>query len=296
MKPESESALSVMLIEDNPGDARLILESLKEATSQNFVLVQADRLSTGIARLLEREFDLILLDLSLPDCQRLETLARLREHITHVPVVVLTGLADEAVAVQALQAGAQDYLVKGQIDSQALVRALRYAVERHRLQESMRNLSLTDELTGLRNRRGLLTLAEQYLKVARRNATSAILIFADLDGLKRINDTFGHLEGDRAIVDMARIMKGTCRESDIIARVGGDEFVILTVDYSGDGANVLVERLRRSVEKHNEENRRGYRLSFSTGVVVFDAQRPAALEELIAEADSLLYRNKRSKP
>ncbi len=296
MNGESESAVSLLLIEDNPGDARLIREALAEAAPQNFKLVQAERLSTGLACLAEQKFALVLLDLSLPDGHRLETLAKLREEVSTVPIVVLTGLDDEALAVQALQAGAQDYLIKGRIDSASLTRAIRYAIERHRLQESVRNLSLTDELTGLCNRRGLLTMAEQYLKVARRNNVSGILVFADLDGLKRINDTYGHLEGDRALVDTARILKGTCRESDILARVGGDEFVILTADYSGSGAVSLAERFKAALEQHNVAgSERGYHLSCSTGVVTFDLSRATTLDEVMAQADALLYFNKRNR-
>ncbi|MBI2821804.1 MAG: response regulator, partial [Acidobacteria bacterium] len=104
-------SLSVLLIEDNPGDARLIQEALAEAPAERFQLVHAERLSSGVARLSEENFDLILLDLSLPDGDRLETLVKLRAHEPNLPVVVLTGLSDEAMAIQAVQAGAQDYLV-----------------------------------------------------------------------------------------------------------------------------------------------------------------------------------------
>ena len=287
--------ISVLMIEDNPGDARLVQEALAESGARDFSLLHEQRLAAGVARLAELRIDLVLLDLSLPDGHRLDTLAKLREHEPNVPVVVLTGLVDEAMAIQAVQAGAQDYLVKGQFDGHSLIRAMRYALERHRLQETVRNLSLTDELTGLLNRRGLMTLAEQHLKLARRNKKQTVLVFADLDGLKAINDTFGHLEGDRALVETAGVLRRTCRESDIIARVGGDEFVVLTSDCSGEGVDPLVERFQEALRKRNAKKDNPYRLSCSTGVVRFDTARSLSLEEAMDRADKILYRNKQKK-
>jgi signal transduction histidine kinase/CheY-like chemotaxis protein len=137
-----ESTLRVLLIEDNPADARLIevmldKEQRRGSGPPQFELVRAERLSTALERLSQAVFDILLIDLSLPDSQGIETLAQARATAPHLPVVVLTGLDDEAIGMQALQQGAQDYLVKGRIDRQLLVRAMRYAVERHRLKAQM---------------------------------------------------------------------------------------------------------------------------------------------------------------
>jgi len=292
---EHPKTLSVLLIEDNPGDARLIAEALTETAANSFRLFCADRLSEGIVCLAERNIDLVLLDLSLPDSQNLETLSKLRVQELNVPVVVLTGLADEAMAVQAVQVGAQDYLVKGQFDGKLLVRSMRYAIERHRLRETIRELSLTDELTGLRNRRGLLVLAEQHLKMGRGRGKQAMLLFADLDDLKSINDRFGHAEGDQVLVETARILRETCRESDIVARVGGDEFVVLTLDGSSKGIDPLVKRFRKALREHSARTEQRYRLSCSIGVVCFDPSEPVTVEELMHQADQVLYLDKKKK-
>ena len=134
----SSAPIHVLLIEDNPGDARLLRELLQETGSSQFELVHADRFSEALARLSERRFDVVLLDLSLPDAQGLETISRLGGQADGTPIVILTGLNDEEIAIRALQQGAQDYLVKGQADGQLLARSLRYSIERHKAEESLK--------------------------------------------------------------------------------------------------------------------------------------------------------------
>ena len=128
----SETTIRILLVEDNPGDVRLLREGLTGRNGAPFELEVVDRLSAGLERLAKGGIDLVLLDLGLPDCRGLDTLTRARAAVPEVPIVVLTGLGDEAVAVQAVQRGAQDYLVKGQIESRLLTRAIRYAIERKR--------------------------------------------------------------------------------------------------------------------------------------------------------------------
>jgi DNA-binding response OmpR family regulator len=132
------NTLKVLLIEDNPGDARLIRESLtesREVRGSSFNLEYADRLSVGLARLAEGGIDAILLDLSLPDSHGLDTLSKMYVQAPGVPILVLTGLDDETIGLEAVQNGAQDYLVKGQIDGQLLARSIRYAIERKQSEE-----------------------------------------------------------------------------------------------------------------------------------------------------------------
>lgn len=135
---EAIGTIGILLIEDNPGDARLIQEMLSEPGRVDYRLVHADRLSTGLERFLEGGIDVVLLDLSLPDSQGLETLSKVRAQSSAVPIIVLTGLDDEVTAVEAVRQGAQDYLVKGDVDSKLLWRALRYSMERKRSEEALR--------------------------------------------------------------------------------------------------------------------------------------------------------------
>jgi diguanylate cyclase (GGDEF)-like protein/PAS domain S-box-containing protein len=169
------------------------------------------------------------------------------------------------------------------------------SMERKRMAEEIRNLSLTDELTGLYNRRGFSLLAEQELKLARRMKREVLLIFCDLDGLKMINDTLGHAEGDLALKGISAILKGSFREMDILARFGGDEFVVLAVDASMESAEVLTTRLQTALEKRNQHTDRSYQLSLSMGIAHFDPESPRSVSELIAEADGLMYEQKQAK-
>jgi len=168
--------------------------------------------------------------------------------------------------------------------------------ERKQLEERLRGLSLVDDLTGLYNRRGFLTLAEQQLKIAGRAMRKMLQIFADVDGLKRINDTHGHEEGDRALVETARILRRTFRSSDIVARIGGDEFAILASESQEGSEAICAARLRRAIETWNAQNSRvPFRLSLSVGVIDYDPHAPCSIEELLARADSLMYEEKKRK-
>ena len=167
--------------------------------------------------------------------------------------------------------------------------------ERKQQEEALKALLLVDELTGLYNRRGFLTLAQQQLKLAKRGHRELLLLFVDMDDFKEINDTFGHNEGDVALTRAAAILRKTFRDSDIIARLGGDEFVVLAADIVHGRAQVIIDRLRQELDERNEKDGYGYRLSFSVGVASFDPLRPPSIEDLLATADAMLYEQKRQK-
>ncbi len=168
--------------------------------------------------------------------------------------------------------------------------------EQKRAQEELRALSLIDELTGLYNRRGFLTLARQQLKMADRMHRGLFLLFADLDDLKNINDTQGHSTGDQALKDVAQIMKDTFREPDILARLGGDEFVVLAMEgASASHADILNSRLQNTLTAFTQKHRRPFHLSLSQGVVRHQPGQAVSIEELMAQADRLMYDKKRKK-
>jgi len=283
--------LTVLVVEDNPGDARLIQHAL-ESGGATFAVEHTDRVSAALDRLSKGGVDIVLLDLSLPDSSGLPTFAVVRSCAEDVPIVVLTGLDDEATATSAVQAGAQDYLVKGSFDSDAIARAVRYAVERHRLQQDLRRLATVDDLTGLFNRRGFLPLAEHHVNLADRHGEPLVVLFIDLDGLKKVNDVHGHAEGSRMIQDTATVLMNTLRTSDVLARVGGDEFcVLLTGDDALNADRVLV-RLVEAVAAHNARAARVYELSLSVGAASYDPHEPCSVEELMERADALMYEEK----
>lgn len=172
---------------------------------------------------------------------------------------------------------------------------LRDITDRKQAEEALKTLSLKDALTGLYNRRGFFTLAEQGLKAAQRMGTKMFLIFGDLDNLKGINDTLGHKEGDQALMDTSQILKETFRESDIIARIGGDEFVILAMNSFETSAEKLIDRFEKVLNDHPLQTKRSYKLSMSFGIACFDPQKPCSIDVLIAQADKLMYENKQKK-
>ncbi len=168
-------------------------------------------------------------------------------------------------------------------------------VERERHAAAVEGASLTDELTGLHNRRGFTALAGQALALATRQAKSAQLCFIDMDGLKRINDELGHEAGDRALVELATVLKKTFRQSDVVARLGGDEFVVFAPEASEHTRPSITSRLDAQLAAHNAAGGREFKLAASVGLTTYDPSKPETLEALLARADALMYEHKRAR-
>ena len=178
----------------------------------------------------------------------------------------------------------------------ALDRSVSSAVKWALLDRELRSLALTDDLTGLYNRRAFHTLAAQQLKVMRRRGQGLLLFFADLDRLKDINDAYGHREGDIALQRCGQALERTFRKSDIVARLGGDEFAVLALDASSQDEAVILRRLEGQLQRAGAEEHR-YKLSLSAGCARFDPRRSMSLADLLAKADQAMYgeKNKHSK-
>ena len=168
-------------------------------------------------------------------------------------------------------------------------------LELEKTNERLRSLSLTDELTGLNNRRGFMILANGLLKFARRATHPLCLLYIDMDSLKKINDTFGHTHGDIALTHFAQILTRTFRDSDVIARMGGDEFAVLTIDATESGLTTIQARLQSNVDSHNLESVRSYPLSFSLGIIRVDLDATFTVEALLKQADEAMYIHKKGK-
>jgi diguanylate cyclase (GGDEF)-like protein/PAS domain S-box-containing protein len=161
-------------------------------------------------------------------------------------------------------------------------------------EHALRSLTIIDELTQLYNRRGFLTLAERHLKLAARRKVGVFLLFADLDGLKTINDTYGHLAGDRALVSAADVLRRTFRSADIIARLGGDEFTVFPLEAASESGSLLIHRLEEAVQADNDANAaRGFRLALSVGIARFEPDTSWTIDQLLDQADRALYAQKR---
>jgi len=293
--PSRAKPIRVLLAETAElGSAPVLLKTMGEMNDGQFEPVQVRTLGEVLEQLDGKPFDAIVLDLSLPDSAGLDSFRQVAERVPDVPVVVVDWTDNRSLALDVLREGAQDYLVKNEIDAHQLRRSLLYSIERHRTRVMLQQLTFNDDLTGLLNRRGFLSLAQQQLKIAQRENWELVLLFADLDGLKKINDTFGHPEGDRALMAVANILNETFRTSDLIARLGGDEFIVLAINAPAAGAKAITTRLGENLARYNAQNRY-YQLSLSYGVVQFDPKRESSLENVILKADKALYENKRRK-
>lgn len=275
-------------------DAGRLCELLDSNESAHYQISPVAGLDVAAERISSGEADILLLDLGAQHNQGRALVEAARVAAPDLPVIVLSDSENEALAVESLQQGAQDFLAKGQLDRATLARSLRYSIVRHRLQKTLQSLSLMDDLTGLHNRRGFLALAEHHLRVILRKG-AAFLVYLDLDNLKAINDTFGHLEGNRALVMTANILRACFRQSDILARLGGDEFCILMTDAGQDSEQQVRKRLRQRVDFTNALSPRHFRVSFSLGFANVPSIHQPSLEELLRIADERMYEEKRNK-
>jgi diguanylate cyclase (GGDEF)-like protein len=178
--------------------------------------------------------------------------------------------------------------------SELLMRAVRCAAKQYMLQAELGNLALTDELTGLSNRRGFMALAERQLKLGRRTDRGLLLFMIDVDRLKQINDSFGHPEGDCVLKLTAGVLEETFRDSDVVARLGGDEFAVLAIEAAGHSEASIRARLFERLKSISGEHAR-YEISLSLGVVRFDPRSCASIGELMAKADQDMYEHKRRR-
>jgi len=153
-------------------------------------------------------------------------------------------------------------------------------------------LATTDELTKLSNRRGFETLANHTLTVCERMKRAATVLFFDLNGFKAVNDTFGHAEGDRALVTFSEVLIHCMRHSDVVGRLGGDEFVVLLTSATAAETQAILSRMQEELTRKNQEGKRGYDIRFSVGMVEFDLETHKDIHGVLAAADSAMYRDK----
>ena len=282
---------TALLIEDNPGDARLLKELLAEEPAAPFRIICVDRLQRGLELLSTEKIDVLLLDLSLPDSHGLETFAKAYAHAPKVPIIVLTGNDDHALALLAVKAGAQDFLFKGKLDRELLIRSMQYSIERKRYQEQLEHQANYDVLTGLPNR----NLLQDRLKravFAQRDARPIAVVFIDLDHFKFINDSLGHTQGDKLLAIIAERLASIVREGDTVARLGGDEFVLVLNDQNKE--DVIFRAMQRVLNKVSEpmtiDGQELY-ITCSAGVSLYPADAPD-VETLLKNADVAMYRAK----
>jgi len=317
---------TILIVDTNPTDRRSFITLL--GNFDHRVLEARD--GTEALELARTELpDLVITEVIMPNMDGFTLVRRLRAELllAGVPVIFQTSnYMDSEIRRLALASGVQHIIGKPS-EPQEILRAVHEALkrpatpshlpqtgqlQREHLQlladklyqknrelesanERLRNLSLTDELTGLNNRRGFLILASGLLKFARRANHPLCLLYIDMDCLKHVNDTFGHAEGDLALTHFVRILTETFRDSDAIGRMGGDEFVVLTIDATEKDLAAIRARLQSNLDAYNLQSVRGYALSFSLGVVQVDLNSTFTIETLLSQADAIMYEQKRLK-
>jgi two-component system cell cycle response regulator len=250
----------------------------------------------------EKSPDVLLLDSTLTRNFALCMVIQVREKIPNLPVVLLPALRGAVEQAQGLTgaggnptgwgSGTGDVLASALTASDAVARIMRFTDGQPGLQRELMQMAFRDDLTGLHNRRGFVALASRHLRCASDTGQHMALLFADMDGLKSINDRFGHGEGDRALARAAACIKETFRKFGVTARLSGDEFVALIVEFPGRSAEAICRRLQSKLADCSGAEGR-YKLSLSVGVAHFDPGKPVTLQELMRQADAALYRHKR---
>ena len=284
-----QSLIRVLMVEDNPGDVRLVEEMLATSGSNQFSLEHVGYIKHALERLAQHRYDVLLLDLCLPDGRGLSNVNKIQATAPGLPIIVLSSNGDEQLALQAVKAGAQDYLVKGRGDAHLLMRAMRYAIERKQVDGRLVHLAHYDSITDLPNRTLFRDRMTRALVHAQRNTRRVALLFLDIDHFKTINDTLGHDAGDELLIAVARRLETCVRKNDTVARLGGDEFtaILENIDDADDAAAVaqkIVDTMSRSFRLEGQE----LFVTVSIGIALFPTcgLDPATL---IKNADTALY-------
>lgn len=293
--------IQVLLIEDNPADALLLREAVREDALSSFDFTIAESLKLGLEFMRQNQFDVILLDLGLPDGQGLESFEKLHGAFPDKPIVVLSGLTDERIALEAVQSGAQDYLVKGPTGWEIASRAIRYAIERKRMEVRLHYMATHDILTGLPNRKLFHDRLTHAIERSRRLRNGKIekwelaVMLLDLDNFKSANDTYGHQQGDILLQAVTEQLRKGVRESDTVARMGGDEFTLIFENVTGtDDAEVLARRVLAVFDQPFQMSGLELKVTASIGISLYPRDGQDA-ETLLTRADIAMYQAKRDK-
>lgn len=284
--------IKVLLVEDNDIDARLTQDILEEWSLEQFEITHVNRLSDAFTYLARARFDAVLLDLSLPDGDGLSTVRQMHAANPTIAIIVLSGLSDQTLALQAVRNGAQDYLVKGERQSELLARSIRYAIERKQAEEHLTYLAQYDQLTGLVNRTLFRDRLVQAMARSKRLQQPLGLMLLDLDRFKPVNDTLGHNVGDQLLKLVAERLHECVREVDTVARMGGDEFTIILEGLMCEEDIALVAaRITKSLAQPFQIDTHQALIGVSIGITVYPTDDHNA-DELLKHADAAMYRAK----
>lgn len=283
--------VSVLLVEDSATDALLLEHNLQ--TLGGYETTHVSRLADAVRLLHERSFDIVITDLGLPDARGLRAVMRIRDSARDATLLVCSSVADDVMALRVIELGAQDFIVKGSLDLDALSRAVRFARVRRQAELRLAHLAHRDPLTDLPNRAAFAESLGQALAQAKRHGTKLGVMYIDLDGFKAVNDVQGHDAGDALLQEVAARIRRSVRDYDVVARLGGDEFAVLTTTLSDGSLDVAAERIALALALPVELDAGQVRVTASIGVACFPDNASDA-PDLLKLADDAMYRAKRS--
>jgi len=284
--------MKLLLVEDNPADAEFLAASLRRQRAGDIELINVQTLAEATAQLGLEKFDVVLLDLHLPDGSGLQCLDSIQAVDNEIPIVVLSGQDDEEFAVSILNKGAQDYLVKWEGQGRTILRSIRYAIERKKSDLRLSYLAQYDPLTGIPNRQFFNDQLTRATARARRDGRKVTLLFLDLDEFKVVNDTLGHDTGDRLLKEVADRIRRTVRTGDVVARLGGDEFAVLLEGLSGPReVEAVATGLLDIVSRPYHIAERQLTITTSIGITMYPNDN-ADTQMLLKNADIAMYQAK----
>lgn len=285
--------LRVLHIEDDMLDMRYINTVLKRNPVYHIDYTHVPTIKEALDVLGKQEYDLVFLDLSLPDGYGLSLVKVLNSVVPDKPIIILSGNEDTELMLQAVESGAQEYLAKDQLNSSAVLRAIRYAIDRKRMEAHLTHLSNHDPLTGLANRTLCKDRLEQALARARRQNTVVALLFIDLDHFKSINDTFGHETGDTVLKQAAVRLRSCVREDDTVARLGGDEFIVILESlHSDEVVSYIAEKIIEALSKVFVAGEYEVHITASVGISVHQGVENVDADQLMKYSDIAMYEAK----
>ena len=283
--------VSILLVEDNKKDIQLITDYISKSSRFNATIQTVDSIKKAKTVMFYQQIDILLIDLNIEGIKCEELFDRFNKETLSIPYIVITNERDEDMGIEAVQKGAQDYLVRSELSERILRRGIIYSMERHEILQSLYRTTIVDELTGLYNRRGLYTLGNQQIELAKRHSDDIFIFYLDLDGMKEINDTLGHDYGDQALLTASKIMHKTFRTTDILSRLGGDEFVTVAVKAQYEFIPIIIQRIKDYIKEENK-TLKDYQISMSIGVSKVDLEHETPLDDAIKNADREMYKVK----
>ncbi len=294
--------MRILLVDDDPDFAKVLKFSLRAGRGDLFAIETANTLESALKILREKDFQMILLDLGLPDSRGLGTFEKIVAAHPEIACVILSGTDDESLALEAVKKGAQDYVVKGEASGEMLARILSYSLERHQQKQEMgeqnerlEKLSFLDPLTQVLNRRGLQRMLSRELEISGREGTNLSVILLDLDNFKPINDTFGHAAGDMVLQELSKVLKQTVRATDFVSRIGGDEFIILLPNTRLAEGVHFSERIRLAISQTIVAIAGGQTVKVTASFGVMSAnKRTTSVDSLLEQTDAALAKSKRA--